>query len=61
MSRMDTLTGLPNRRQFDDYMHTELEPGSAHGRLAVVLIDVAHFKAFNDRYGHPAGDQNLSL
>ncbi len=61
MSRLDTLTGLPNRRQFDDYMRTLLEPGTAQGRLSVVLVDVDHFKAFNDRYGHPAGDQCLSL
>jgi diguanylate cyclase (GGDEF)-like protein len=61
MSRLDTLTGLPNRRQFDDYVRTQLEPDAVHGPLAVVLIDVDHFKAFNDRYGHPAGDQCLRL
>jgi diguanylate cyclase (GGDEF)-like protein len=61
MSRLDPLTGLPNRRQFDDDMATQLAPGSGCGALAVVLIDVDHFKAFNDRYGHPAGDQCLRL
>lgn len=62
LSRQDALTGVPNRRRFDEVAATQwtrhLQTGE---QLAVLLIDVDHFKAFNDRYGHPAGDQCLKL
>lgn len=61
MSRRDPLTGLANRRQFDAYVAARLNDGGVGRRLAVMLIDVDHFKAFNDRYGHPAGDRCLRL
>lgn len=62
LSNRDPLTGLANRRRFDSYLNDALQalPASGCG-LALVLIDVDHFKAFNDRYGHPAGDQCLRL
>jgi diguanylate cyclase (GGDEF)-like protein len=50
----DPLTGLPNRRRFD----AELA-AAAEGALAVCLIDIDHFKAYNDRHGHLAGDEVL--
>lgn len=56
----DALTGLSNRRQFDLFIHSEM--GRAHrtqSGMAVLLIDVDHFKAFNELYGHVAGDQCL--
>ncbi len=60
MSRLDPLTGVPNRRHFDEYIHQSWDAALQRGEaVALLLIDVDHFKAFNDRYGHPAGDQCL--
>jgi diguanylate cyclase (GGDEF)-like protein len=60
MSRRDPLTGVPNRRHFDQYLRQSWEAAEASGTtLALLLMDVDHFKAYNDRYGHPAGDQCL--
>lgn len=56
-ARRDPLTGVPNRRHLDAYLHQQW---AVTGRpVSVLLIDVDHFKLFNDRYGHPAGDQCL--
>ncbi len=62
VARTDTLTELPNRRQF----YEELEAALATGRRggldhALLLIDLDRFKAANDAHGHPAGDQLLRL
>lgn len=51
----DELTGLANRRRFD----RELAGAEVRGNLAILMIDVDHFKAYNDRYGHLAGDTAL--
>lgn len=56
----DGLTGLANRRQFD--LFTQAEMGRAkrgQTTLALLMIDVDHFKRFNDRYGHLLGDECL--
>lgn len=60
LARRDPLTGLGNRRRFDESL------GAAHRRarrqglgLAVLMIDIDHFKRLNDTYGHPEGDQRL--
>lgn len=56
----DGLTGILNRRAFDHRFKEILLQGRRHGRpVAVLLFDVDHFKAYNDRYGHPAGDECL--
>jgi diguanylate cyclase (GGDEF)-like protein len=59
-SRRDGLTGLPNRRAFDEELAREVaRAGRTGGPLAVVVLDVDRFKAVNDRHGHAAGDAVL--
>jgi diguanylate cyclase (GGDEF)-like protein len=56
----DGLTGLANRRRFDQDLRVECERARrGHESLAQLLIDVDHFKRYNDRYGHVAGDACL--
>ena len=56
----DELTGLYNRRFFEQELRREAERSRRFGRaLALVMIDVDHFKGYNDRYGHRAGDDAL--
>ncbi|AVO46432.1 sensor domain-containing diguanylate cyclase [Phreatobacter cathodiphilus] len=60
LATLDSLTGLANRRFLDDRAERELVLARQHGRpLAMLLIDADHFKAFNDTYGHQAGDHCL--
>jgi diguanylate cyclase (GGDEF)-like protein len=57
LATVDPLTDLYNRRQFIELLEKELARASNHRRpLALLIIDIDHFKAINDRYGHPAGD-----
>jgi diguanylate cyclase (GGDEF)-like protein len=56
----DSLTGLANRRAFDQRLVEETERALRHGRaLSLMLVDVDHFKAINDRFGHATGDRVL--
>lgn len=56
----DTLTGTRNRRVFDEHLERCWSQARKSGKaVAVLLIDVDHFKAYNDRYGHQAGDAAL--
>jgi len=60
-SRTDFVTGVANRRQINDTLEQEIErAGRSDNHLSVILIDVDHFKRFNDSNGHQAGDQCLS-
>ena len=60
MSRTDALTGLPNRRAWDEELPREIERARReHTRFAVALLDLDRFKAYNDANGHPAGDELL--
>ena len=59
-AQVDPLTGICNRRHFHEMLTREI--GSARrfkGPIALLLIDVDHFKAVNDRYGHMVGDEVL--
>ena len=59
-SLRDGLTGVWNRRAFDERMAEYWHNSARKGRpLSVVMIDVDHFKAYNDSLGHPAGDECL--
>jgi len=60
LAHTDTLTGVANRRSFDERLKTEWRR-SQRSRLpiALIMIDVDHFKQYNDTYGHQAGDRCL--
>lgn len=59
-ARTDPLTGLPNRRAFDDELLRRLAEWQRKGAVfCLLLVDVDHFKEVNDQYGHPIGDHLL--
>ncbi len=60
MAHLDGLTQIPNRRRLDDYLEDVRQQCIDRGRImAVALIDVDHFKRYNDSFGHQAGDALL--
>lgn len=60
ISLLDELTGVANRRRFDIALRAHLEVAQrSGGRLALLMVDVDHFKMLNDRQGHLAGDRCL--
>ncbi|MEW5773007.1 MAG: diguanylate cyclase [Thermodesulfobacteriota bacterium] len=57
---VDELTGLANRRHFNRELEKEIERAKRQRRhCSLLMVDVDHFKRFNDTYGHPAGDEAL--
>ena len=60
-ARTDALTGLPNRRVWEEDLTRELARAGRHGgSLCLVMLDLDRFKAYNDEFGHPAGDRLLT-
>jgi len=60
LSTLDGLTGIPNRRRFDDFLQREWMRSIREGyQLSLVMMDIDQFKAYNDNYGHAAGDECL--
>ncbi len=60
MAMADPLTGLANRRQLETTLEAQLAQSERHGKpLSCLMLDVDHFKLFNDRYGHDSGDAVL--
>lgn len=60
LARTDALTRLPNRRAWDEDLARELARAQRSGEpVCAVLLDLDHFKAYNDNHGHQAGDEHL--
>ena len=55
----DALTGLPNRRYFDEFCGLLARRRRAEDAVGVLMVDIDHFKKLNDSYGHDTGDQVL--
>ena len=62
LSMTDGLTKIANRRYFDEFYSAEWRRACReHGSLGLIMMDIDHFKAFNDHYGHLEGDECLTL
>ncbi len=60
LSYLDSLTGIANRRRLDEYLDTEWRRAVREKTpLSMILLDIDYFKKYNDRHGHPAGDDVL--
>ena len=60
VAQRDGLTGLYNRRRFDEHLANVWQNGiREHRPVTLLLVDIDYFKAFNDRYGHQAGDEAM--
>lgn len=62
LANSDSLTGVANRRRFEEFLHAEWSRASrSHNEISMILVDIDHFKLFNDTYGHQAGDECLKM
>jgi len=62
LARTDALTGLPNRRHFDEVQASEMRRARRNRQpLALLICDIDSFKAYNDHYGHARGDECLEV
>jgi diguanylate cyclase (GGDEF)-like protein len=60
MALTDVVSGLANRRAFDDFLETEIRRAKRYGDpLSLIILDLDSFKQYNDTWGHPAGDMRL--
>jgi diguanylate cyclase (GGDEF)-like protein len=60
LAHLDGLTSIPNRRRLDTYLSEVWQQSQERNRtMAIAMLDVDHFKKFNDEHGHPAGDELL--
>jgi len=60
LAATDPLTGIANRRKFNEELQRELERAQRHGfPVALIIMDIDHFKRINDTFGHPSGDSVL--
>lgn len=62
LSYLDFLTGVANRRRLDEYLEQEWRRAIRDRReVSFIMMDIDHFKKYNDHYGHPAGDEALKM
>jgi diguanylate cyclase (GGDEF)-like protein len=62
LSLTDSLTGLLNRRYIEERLVEEVKRSNRHGfPMSYIMVDVDHFKSYNDKFGHPAGDEALKI
>jgi diguanylate cyclase (GGDEF)-like protein len=59
LARVDSLTGLSNRREFDESLRRLVEEAHRGRQFALIMLDIDHFKHFNDAHGHDVGDALL--
>lgn len=60
LSSLDGLTGIPNRRRFDEALRSEWQRAIRHSTsISLIMLDIDYFKLYNDRYGHQGGDECL--